>query len=794
MNSIKQILGAGLMYAILGAAGLALAIPPGYASPVFPAAGLALALILHFGNRVLPGIWLGSLSINLLVAWQNGTLDIYGAFIAAILATGAALQAWIAKGFVLRWTAEKWQFLESEKDIALFLAVAAPLSCLVSATVGVTTLYFAGVIQVIDFFFSWWNWWIGDMLGVLIFTPITLTFLLRHISPWKERLTSVAIPMLVTLGAVIVVFLGVSRWELRQQIEQIATSGKKIAQLLDHRLIAHQEALSSLRRLIEVTPFMTYKQFEYFTRITLQDNKDIFALSYNPYISHQQRKAFELSMSEKTIVPGFTITEWNSERLLVPAASRPSYVPVGYIAPLDGNLAAIGFDIYSDPLRRTAIQRAKNSGEPVVTDPIQLVQEQQKRVGILVLHPAYRTKTTSSGKTLSTLIGFAVAVIKVDQMVQIATLHQVPDGLVFHLSDTHADRERQVLFRSDNGAAKPVALYSWQTNLTLADRLWRLDVFPTTTYLRQNRSWFAWGTGIAGMLFATLLQVVMLAMTGRTFAIQRLVNDQTIELQQAKAQLESLNLSLQKRVDDTITELRQKDQVLISQGRQAAMGEMIGNIAHQWRQPLNALSMLITNIQFAQMHNQLNEEYLNESAATANRLIQKMSSTISDFRNFFSPDKEKVAFSALGQVRNAVELVNAAFSNSNIRININLEDDCLLYGFPNEYSQVLLNILSNSKDAITAQNPPLTGHIEITIKVADGMGSVSLRDNGGGIPEETLDKIFEPYFSTKNNGTGIGLYMSKMIIERNMDGRLSAHNTQDGAEFVILTPLAEKPS
>lgn len=791
MNIFSQLLIAAFFYSVLGAAGLALAIPPGYASPVFPAAGLALALTLHFGNRILPGIWLGSFTINLVVSLQNGSIDSTEAMMVPILASGATLQAWLSRIAVIRWIGDKWQVLESEKDIALFLIVAAPLSCLVSATVGVTSLHLANVIQAIDFFYSWWNWWIGDMLGVLIFTPLTLTFLLRHHSPWKERLTIVTIPMLVTLATVTVAFVGISRWELRQQTEQIASYGKKIAQLLDHRLIAHQEAFFSLRRLIEVVPAMSYKQFEYFTRITLEDNKDIFALSYNPYISHQERGTFEQSMSRRSIIPNFKITERNPEKMLIPAAPRPHYVPVGYIAPLVGNQAAVGFDIYSEPVRRSAIERAMRTGEPTATEPIQLVQEQQKRVGVLLLHPAYSTQASHTEKLTAKLTGFAVAVIKVDQMVQIATLNQVQDGLVFHLTDPQARPERQILFRSDNGKSKPLPLYNWQTNLTMADRTWRLDVFPTMDYLRQNRSWFAWGTGIAGMLFATLLQVVMLAMTGRTFAVERLVHEQTIKLQQAKADLESLNRSLQKRVDDTITELRQKDQVLISQGRQAAMGEMIGNIAHQWRQPLNALSMLISNIQFAQMNNELTEHYLGESVTTANRLIQKMSSTISDFRNFFSPDKEKVAFAALPQIQNAVELVDAAFHNHNISISIRPEGDCLLYGYPNEYSQVLLNILGNAKDAITAHAANASGHIEITISQADTMGCVTLRDNGGGIPEDLLDKIFEPYFSTKNNGTGIGLYMSKMIIEHNMGGKLYAHNRQDGAEFVILTPLAE---
>lgn len=792
MTVLKQIAAVGLGYALLGAFGLSLAIPPGYASPVFPAAGLAVALALYYGNRVLPGVWLGSLSVNLAVAWQHNNLGMVSLAVAMAVASGATLQTWIARSAVQRWSDQTWRSLVSEKDIILFLSLAAPLSCLVASTFGTGALYLAGVIPSVDFLFSWWNWWIGDMLGVMLFAPLTLIVLLRAQPPWKERLKLVVAPMLVSLGVVTAVFTWVSRWEVRQQVEQVASSGKKIAQLLDHRLIAHQEALASLRRLIEVTPRMSFSQFDHFTRITLQDNQDIFALSFNPYISHAQKTGFERLMAVQTELPGFMITERNSEKKLVPAAARSYYVPIGYIAPLVDNKPAIGYDIYSDPVRRSAIERALKFMKPSATEPIQLVQEDQQRTGVLLISPAYYEQDAPGGKKTSVLTSFAVAVIKIDQMVQIAIANHVPDGLVVRLSDLQSEPGHQMIFQSDGGKASPMALYRWQTQLSMADRFWNLEVFATTGYLHQHRSWFAWVVGVAGLLFTSLLQIMMMGMTGRNFLVQGQVNEQTTKLTQTKLQLEALNQSLQQRVDVAVSELRQKDQVLISQGRQAAMGEMIGNIAHQWRQPLNALSMLISNLQFTYLSNELTEEYLNRSAANADRLIQKMSTTINDFRNFFSPDKEKHSFSALQQVRQAIELVDAACRNSNIKIEIVSDCDCSLYGFPNEYSQVLLNLLNNAKDSIVEHGVTM-GQITISLEQQEGNGVVTMRDNGGGIPEDILDKVFEPYFSTKSVGTGIGLYMSKMIIERNMDGILSACNHAGGAEFRVSVPCTEQP-
>jgi signal transduction histidine kinase len=265
------------------------------------------------------------------------------------------------------------------------------------------------------------------------------------------------------------------------------------------------------------------------------------------------------------------------------------------------------------------------------------------------------------------------------------------------------------------------------------------------------------------------------------------------ELAVKQIQLESLNSSLQERIDEAIAELRQKDQLMISQSRQAAMGEMIGNIAHQWRQPLNALAMVLGNIQLAYQYNELTTEYLRETVENGNRLIQKMSTTINDFRNFFLPDKEVVSFSARNQISHAVSLVEAGLASQNITIQLEVDQDIMLTGFPNEYSQVLLNLLSNSREAIK-DSGALEGYITIRLYEFDGQGFVSVGDNGGGIADDVIDKVFEPYFSTKQMGTGIGLYMSKMIIERSMNGTIEAHNIEGGAEFVVVTPLERKLS
>jgi len=262
------------------------------------------------------------------------------------------------------------------------------------------------------------------------------------------------------------------------------------------------------------------------------------------------------------------------------------------------------------------------------------------------------------------------------------------------------------------------------------------------------------------------------------------------ELLHKTEELEALNHDLDNRIKDAVTRNSEQEQMLLQQSRSAAMGEMIGNIAHQWRQPLNALSLLMQNIYYSFEAGELDKEGLERSTEKGQRLMQNMSKTIDDFRNFFKPNKEVEHFNLSKAIHSAVELVSASYKNNSINLELTLDDALFLDGYPNEFAQVLLNILSNAKDALPSKNIR-DAHVHIKSYNMDNSILIEIDDNAGGIDDKIMKKIFEPYFTTKHQdaGTGIGLYMSKMIIENNMHGSLSAVNTEDGTKFVISMPF-----
>ncbi len=242
--------------------------------------------------------------------------------------------------------------------------------------------------------------------------------------------------------------------------------------------------------------------------------------------------------------------------------------------------------------------------------------------------------------------------------------------------------------------------------------------------------------------------------------------------------IESIFLSLAISYKFKLVEEKQKMQqsLLLQQSRLASMGEMISIIAHQWKQPLNFLSL--ANMNLKRMHKE--DKKSNMLIAESGKQIEYMSSTIDSFRDFYNPSKEKEEFSVKSATEHVLTILSSALSSAKIEITTTIEKDFILYGNKNEFEQVLLNLINNAKDAIVerqVENP--------TINIAIKHRELSVEDNAKGISKENLIKIFDPYFSTKKNSDGIGLYISKMIIEKELEGVLEVKSSPKGTTFYL---------
>ncbi len=284
---------------------------------------------------------------------------------------------------------------------------------------------------------------------------------------------------------------------------------------------------------------------------------------------------------------------------------------------------------------------------------------------------------------------------------------------------------------------------------------------------------------IINLNFYILLLTTMVLLTGTLF-LER--GREVRKSKMAQEELKVLNLTLESKINEEVSKNTKQLQILQQQSKMAQMGEMIGAIAHQWRQPLNSISTSIQNLKYDYREGLLeDEDYIKSFISKNKNTIVFMSQTIDDFRNFYQVEKKKILFDVKEAVQSVIDIQFAVIEHH--KISLSFTGESFIYnGLYSEYQQVILNIINNAKDALVEnniQNP--------MIKIEIDEGNVIIKDNAGGIPLEIIDRIFDSYVTTKkeSKGTGIGLYMSKIIIEENMNGKLTVRNEDDGAVFEI---------
>jgi C4-dicarboxylate-specific signal transduction histidine kinase len=283
--------------------------------------------------------------------------------------------------------------------------------------------------------------------------------------------------------------------------------------------------------------------------------------------------------------------------------------------------------------------------------------------------------------------------------------------------------------------------------------------------------------------FLALIQNAYESMDSNVYRLERALEISTSELR-------NFNDNLEDRIKEEVTKNREKDKTLLEQSRYASMGEMIANIAHQWRQPLSAISTTATSMQ---VQLELDIASKNDLKDSYNKIVEFtnfLTQTIEDFRGYLKQDKEKTELNLRDIIDKSKNIIQAIYTNNEIELVI---DDYTFqtpsFGLENELNQVFLNILNNAKDA-HIENNIQNRKVHIQFSEDKEFNTIKIIDNAGGIPDNILQKIYDPYFTTKHQsqGTGIGLYMSKDIIEKNMKGRIVAGNTEDGAIFSISIP------
>lgn len=318
------------------------------------------------------------------------------------------------------------------------------------------------------------------------------------------------------------------------------------------------------------------------------------------------------------------------------------------------------------------------------------------------------------------------------------------------------------------------------SNTEIVDKTLEIKIKLHEEEEKKFKKFLFTATGVI-LIFMILFTFLMLSI------IRDVIKKYKKQVQNRENALESLNQNLSLKVQQGIEQAKQKDKKILEQAKLARIGSMISMIAHQWRQPLSQLSGILMELETTTRFKKVDNNYILNAIYKSDKMIEFMSNTINDFRNFYKPDKKKEDFYVSNACKKAINIIDATLENLGINLILDIKDDKKIFGYPTEFSQVILNIISNAKDILIERNIK-NPKIEINIESKGFLSIITIKDNAGGIEEKNLEQIFDPYYSTKDSskGTGLGLYISKLIIERNMGGDLSVSNNSEGAVFKIV--------
>jgi PAS domain S-box-containing protein len=527
LSILGKIILLAAVYVLAGRLALLLAIPPGFVSAIFPPVGIALAAVLIWGYPLLPGVFIGSMLLNLSI---GGPLSWIGLAVAGGIALGTTLQCLTACWLIKRLVGFPNPLIE-ERSIFLLLLIGGPLSCILSASGGVASLYLSQLISATQIPASWITWWVGDSIGVLIATPLMFILFAQPRLLWRSRIGNVGLPLLISCSIMVLIFIRASHAEEQHLRERFHQQSKLVASAIKTHFEVTSHSVQSIERLFAASQQVSREEFSAFVGNLPSLYPGVRALGWNLMVKHEQRANYEAAMAAEGFAD-FYISERNASGNFIRAGVRERYAPVTYIEPLAANRKALGYDIASEPLRQQALLRARDSGQLAMTAPISLVQDAQQEPGVLLFYPVYQSPTepTDAASREHALYGYATAVVRISELLDAAVSDYSRADFQLQLHDITA-AEPAVMYGNNPPAlpayAQPLV---WQESWTVGGRQLQLSIAPSLEFLQHNQSRQSWAQLVGGLLLCSLLGGFLLSITGRAEQVRRLVKQRTLEL------------------------------------------------------------------------------------------------------------------------------------------------------------------------------------------------------------------------------------------------------------------------
>lgn len=556
-----------LIYIITGKLGLMLAVPPGYASAIFPPAGIAIAVTYIAGKRALPTIFIGSLILNLWVGYSASNHFSYiGLAVAVLIAVASTIQAWCG-GIWLRHKISYPTTLDAPSDVVKFLLYA-PVICLISASLSVTGLFMLDLVDQHGLLASWVSWWVGDFLGLIVMLPLTLVALGEPRALWKKRLHTVAIPMLILFALLVMAFVTASKWEHKESLTEFDALASQLSEQLRVRLESQEAVLA------QISALFTYQQsdvsqedFHNFVKVTLDKYPMIYALEWVPKVNHAKRESFVAEM--RLSFPGFDIKQPDKDNQWQSAKIRSYYFPLAYIEPATvQSQRIIGFDLASMYNRKITILQAFKQNAAVVTEPIQLYLSSGRQTGLLLMYPVHGHRYDGVVQTVLVCKDFFGALFSKSQSIlNVRLIEKESQALVYAAM---ADKQSDVMFSRD---------------FKFGGKHYQLDISPSAQYYAQHRGWQSWSMLAVGIFCTGLVGAILLIGTGFTARVVAQVNEKTLALKESATRFQEITDTLGEGIYVTdmsglVTFINPEAQRLLGWNQEALLGKNAHALFH----------------------------------------------------------------------------------------------------------------------------------------------------------------------------------------------------------------------
>jgi signal transduction histidine kinase/CheY-like chemotaxis protein/integral membrane sensor domain MASE1 len=725
-----------IVYTFSGKLALLLAVPPGYASPIFPPAGVAVGAMLIGGRAILPWIFTGSFLLNVWTAYSIGQGSDESRLGAAfVIAAASTLQAALG-GTVLRRAIGHPAPLDNGRDLFRFLLLP-PVFCLTSATLSLGCLSALGQVKWTDLGTSWISWWTGDTLGVLLVLPLMLVIAGEPRSLWRRRTLPVALPMLLFFALFVAIFARVNKWERDEALLEFRLRSQEIVGKIHSGLAQQEVFLEELERFFSLPAAVSRADFRHLAQNLLQRFNTIQAVKWAPRALSSQRAAFE--EAQRAELPGFEIREVDPAGQRRRAGERAVYYPVTYVEPLKGNEHIVGFDLVSEAGRKAAIAQAIDTGSVSVTPPIRLLQEQGEQAGILIF---FAVNDGPNGEGVVS-VALRMGTFMDELIAPVASIMRV------RLVDIERDKPLYNGFPERLGSAAYVDTFDF------GGRRYRVETVPTQQYLQQHIRWQSWVVLVAGVISTGLLGALLLLGTGHTRRIETVVDQRTRDL-----------AAVNQRLQIEIKERQQAEAALRQAQRMEAIGQLTGGIAHDFN---NLLTVVGGNA--ALLRDNAPDDAVARRASAIVRAAEQGERLTRQLLTFSRRQTLRPEGVDLRQrTREIAEMLSRSL-RENIEISVELPESLWAVTVdPPEFELALLNIAVNARDAMPNGGHFRVGGRNLSFHTGDSANeglvgdfvAVTLCDTGTGMTAAVSARAFEPFFTTKEVGLGSGLGLSQV--------------------------------